>query len=127
MVQSLALIGNFFKHVVPQEPDMSEARVSNEVTVIWEGPYEPTKPHLNAISAQEYSPKTHNSSRRFVFVMVFVSSFAAYSTLALLRPVAFALGAQDSTPEALNPQLTNTIGDDGGPTLYYNGSGPVPP
>ena len=33
----------------------------------------------------------------------------------------------DATPEALNPDLENTIGDKGGPTLYYNGSGPVPP
>ena len=31
------------------------------------------------------------------------------------------------TPPALNPQLTNTLNNAGGPTLYYNGSGPVPP
>ena len=29
--------------------------------------------------------------------------------------------------QALNPFKQNTIGDNGGPTLYYNGSGPVPP
>ena len=33
----------------------------------------------------------------------------------------------NATSEALNPDLENTIGDNGGPTLYYNGSGPVPP
>lgn len=33
----------------------------------------------------------------------------------------------NSTPEALNPFPQNTIPDDGGPTLYYNGTGPVPP
>ncbi|KUJ19694.1 uncharacterized protein LY89DRAFT_580202 [Mollisia scopiformis] len=33
-----------------------------------------------------------------------------------------------SSPQALNPNLTNTIPNaPGGPTLYYNGSGPVPP
>lgn len=33
-----------------------------------------------------------------------------------------------STPQALNPNLTNTVPNaPGGPTLYYNGSGPVPP
>ena len=37
------------------------------------------------------------------------------------------LGAVNSTKQALNPQLDNTIGDNGGPPLYYNGSGPVPP
>ena len=31
------------------------------------------------------------------------------------------------TSPALNPKLTDTIPNVGGPTLYYNGSGPVPP
>ncbi|MCJ1240001.1 hypothetical protein MMC14_008001 [Varicellaria rhodocarpa] len=34
---------------------------------------------------------------------------------------------QNDTIPALNPQLTNTIPNNGGPTLYYNASGPVPP
>ena len=29
--------------------------------------------------------------------------------------------------DPLNPQLTNSIDAKGGPTLYYNGSGDVPP
>jgi hypothetical protein len=33
----------------------------------------------------------------------------------------------NSTPEALNPGLTNSIPNGNGPILYYNGSGPVPP
>ena len=34
----------------------------------------------------------------------------------------------NSTPQALNPDLQNTIPNaPGGPILYYNGSGPVPP
>ena len=28
--------------------------------------------------------------------------------------------------DALDPQLTNSLDTKGGPTLYYNGSGPVP-
>ena len=32
-----------------------------------------------------------------------------------------------ATPQALNPDLENTISDNGGPTLHYNGSGNVPP
>lgn len=52
--------------------------------------------------------------------------FSLGSLLLLLYPK-HALGASDATPEALNPQLTNTIPDNGGPVLYYNGSGPVPP
>ena len=49
------------------------------------------------------------------------------SGLALLQYAGYALGASDYNPKALDPKLTNTIGDKGGPTLYYNGSGPVPP
>lgn len=44
-----------------------------------------------------------------------------------LQYATHALGATISTPEALNPQLTNTIGNMVGPILYYNGSGDVPP
>ena len=52
--------------------------------------------------------------------------FHQLASLALLQYAT--LGSTTSyTPEALNPQLTNTIGDKGGPTLFYNGSGPVPP
>lgn len=47
--------------------------------------------------------------------------------VALISCIDTAFGATISTPQALNPNLTNTIGDNGGPTLYYNGSGPVPP
>ena len=36
-------------------------------------------------------------------------------------------GKTNSTPQALNPQLTNIISNGNGPILYYNGSGPVPP
>lgn len=53
--------------------------------------------------------------------------FQSIASLALLQYTGHVLGATNYTSEALNPQLTNTIGDNGGPTLYYNGSGPVPP
>ena len=53
--------------------------------------------------------------------------FQNIASLALLQYATQGLAATAYTPEALNPQLTNTIGDKGGPTLYYNGSGPVPP
>lgn len=49
------------------------------------------------------------------------------SAFALWISVATVLGAINSSPQALNPNLKNTLGDNGGPTLYYNGSGPVPP
>ena len=44
-----------------------------------------------------------------------------------LMLAAHAQGATNSLSEALNPHLTNTVPDNGGPVLYYNGSGPVPP
>ena len=47
--------------------------------------------------------------------------------LALLQYATHGLAATGNTSAALNPKLTNTIGDKGGPILYYNGSGPVPP
>ena len=53
--------------------------------------------------------------------------FQNIASLTLLQYATNAWAAADYTPEALNPQLTNTIGDKGGPILYYNGSGPVPP
>jgi hypothetical protein len=54
--------------------------------------------------------------------------FAAVGTFALLSLPTSVDAAVSSTPQALNPQLTNTIPDaPGGPVLYYNGSGPVPP
>ena len=70
-----------------------------------------------------------------VQLLIFFASCAAVSimlfgniaSLALLQYATHGLAATNYTKEALNPQLTNTIGDKGGPTLYYNGSGPVPP
>ena len=53
--------------------------------------------------------------------------FRNIASFALLQYASYTVAATSYTPEALNPQLTNTIGDKGGPTLYYNGSGPVPP
>lgn len=52
----------------------------------------------------------------------------ASSALALAASVSVAISAEtNSTPEALNPQLTNTVHEPAGaPVLYYNGSGPVP-
>ena len=35
--------------------------------------------------------------------------------------------SQQAIPPAFNPQLTNTVSNGNGPTLFYNGSGPVPP
>lgn len=56
--------------------------------------------------------------------MVLLRNFAGLALLQYATPI---LGVTDATPESLNPQLTNTIPDNGGPVLYYNGSGPVPP
>ena len=53
--------------------------------------------------------------------------FQNIASLALLQYATLIFAATNYTSEALNPQLTNSIGDKGGPTLYYNGSGPVPP
>ena len=53
--------------------------------------------------------------------------FRNIASLALLKYATQAQAATNYTSEALNPQLTNSIGDKGGPILYYNGSGPVPP
>lgn len=53
--------------------------------------------------------------------------FHQVAGLALLQYAARTSAATSYTPEALDPKLTNSIGDKGGPTLYYNGSGPVPP
>ncbi|MCJ1389734.1 hypothetical protein MMC18_002591 [Xylographa bjoerkii] len=54
---------------------------------------------------------------------------AAVIALLCLGGVTFGHGGhrRRQTPPALNPQLTNTLPTNGGPTLYYNGSGPVPP
>ena len=62
----------------------------------------------------------------FALFLVTTMLFAQV-TFAVLQYAAIGLGSQDSTPQALNPQLTNTIPDNGGPVLYYNGSGDVPP
>ena len=54
--------------------------------------------------------------------------FSAITITLLVSQYAFQSHAKvNATSEALNPDLENTIGDKGGPTLYYNGSGPVPP
>ena len=53
--------------------------------------------------------------------------FRNIASFALLNYATQAQAATNYTSESLNPQLTNSIGDKGGPTLYYNGSGPVPP
>jgi hypothetical protein len=57
------------------------------------------------------------------FTMLSSNTNLAAIILALSIGVLQAIAA---TPQALNPQLTNTIPDVGGPVLYYNGSGPVP-
>ena len=53
--------------------------------------------------------------------------FRNIAGFALLKYATQAQASTNYTSESLNPQLTNSIGDKGGPTLYYNGSGPVPP
>ena len=53
--------------------------------------------------------------------------FRNIASFALLQYATYSVAATSYAPEALNPQLTNTIGDKARPTLYYNGSGPVPP
>src|SRR5271170_6781645 len=46
---------------------------------------------------------------------------------AIITLVAVQAVGQVVNPAAFNPQLTNSIPNVGGPVLYYNGSGPVPP
>jgi len=78
---------------------------------------------------------SESASRRILLCVLFFLSLAGLTimllrnigSLVLLQYTTHALGASQATPEALNPQLTNTIPDTGGPILYYNGSGPVPP
>lgn len=88
------------------------------------------KPSRNSNCPLPQTPKA-----KIIQLFLFVASCAALSvmlfqniaSLALLQYAKHAATATNYTPQALNPQLTNTIGDKGGPTLYYNGSGPVPP
>lgn len=54
--------------------------------------------------------------------------FTLVGAVALSSLALHAQATTNSTPQALNPQLTNIVPNaPGGPTLYYNGSGPVPP
>jgi len=62
-----------------------------------------------------------------VFTILNMLSVNALGGLVLSFSVLSSLAAVRSSPQALNPQLTNTIPDNGGPILHYNGSGPVPP
>lgn len=76
------------------------------------------------------SPKAKTVELFFFFAScacLSIMLFQNIASLALLQYATHVSAATNYTPEALNPQLTNTIGDNGGPTLYYNGSGPVPP
>lgn len=50
----------------------------------------------------------------------------AMKAVLLAAFVPFVIG-QAVNPAAFNPLLTNSISIPGGPVLYYNGSGPVPP
>ena len=62
-------------------------------------------------------------------IVIFLAMSVSMCTLALvlLQLSIGAAAAKESVPAALNPQLTNTLDTKGGPILYYNGSGPVPP
>ena len=88
------------------------------------------KPPQHALITLPQAPKAQTVQLFFFFascVSLSVMLFKNIASLALMQYPAYGLAATSYTPEALNPQLTNTIGDKGGPTLYYNGSGPVPP
>ena len=81
-----------------------------------------------------FSPKREENKFPLFFFFFYASClvlsimlFQHVAGLALLQYATRASAAADYSPEALNPILTDTIGDNGGPTLYYNGSGPVPP
>lgn len=47
-------------------------------------------------------------------------------SIALVVCVSLTVAQISSTPQALNPELTNSTSNGNGPVLYYNGSGPVP-
>ena len=64
----------------------------------------------------------------FAIIMMFRLQFASVGVIAISGLLQNANAAVNSTSQALNPALTNLIPQaQGGPVLYYNGSGPVPP
>ena len=88
------------------------------------------KPSQHAEITLLQTPKTKTIQVFFFFAScacLAIMLFQDIASLALLQYATRVLAATNYTSEALNPQLTNSIGDNGGPTLYYNGSGPVPP
>ena len=93
----------------------------------------PSQHHTNISLPLPRLPKAYTVQLFFCFFLfafgacLSIMLFQNIASLALLQYATHAAAATNYTPEALNPKLTNTIGDNGGPTLYYNGSGPVPP
>lgn len=88
------------------------------------------KPSHHASLFLSQAPDPNTVQWFFFFASCAVLSimlFQNIASLALLQYATDTWAATNYTSQALNPQLTNTIGDKGGPTLYYNGSGPVPP
>ena len=88
------------------------------------------KPTQHPLVTLSQAPKAKTVQLFFFFAScasLSVMLFKNIASFALMQYPLYAWAATSYTPEALNPQLTNTIGDKGGPTLYYNGSGPVPP
>ena len=61
------------------------------------------------------------------FISLNMMFITAAICLVILQFSAPSGAAVKSSPEALNPYPQNLIDDNGGPTLYYNGTGPVPP
>ncbi len=58
---------------------------------------------------------------RMLHQKVFIASAAVWGITAQ-----GVVEANNSTAPAFNPKLSNTLDNAGGPTLFYNGSGPVP-
>ncbi len=76
-----------------------------------------------ACTATSYPP-----ARSIILVDNMLGRFTFTSAVALSSFLLEAQATVNSTPQALNPDLQNTIPNaPGGPILYYNGSGPVPP
>lgn len=87
--------------------------------------------HLKGIGGPGFDNRWsyHRYTHLFIIAIVFNMILVALALGVLTVNYAGWVQGQttSSTPAALNPFLQNTIGDKGGPILYYNGSGPVPP
>ena len=84
---------------------------------------------LEGAKSSAVGPRFRHETTTLRVALISFNMFLSAFTIGLLvfQYAGQGQGKVNSTPQALNPDLQNTIGDNGGPTLHYNGSGPVPP